>query len=315
MDVEAGRPIRKFSVVIPARNAAHLIGDQLSALAAQTYSGPWEVIVADNGSTDRTATSVLEMADRLPDLRVVDASKRSGASHARNIGALEADGDYLLFVDADDQVRRTWLEEMACVAPQADAVGGDILSYFVRKDGTRVVEVATMDGLPTVFEFWPFAPAGNFGIRKDVFGEIGGFNEDYRVCEDVEISWRIHTSGHSLRFVPGAVLECRERSGWWTLARQSYAYARRIPTPLPRLPPPRYDAILGTRNPQVLLAAVRRRRAAAVAHRDRSARMGARDRLAGRLPRRQPEVPGPLPLTTTSYVVAEHRTRCAGSTT
>jgi glycosyltransferase involved in cell wall biosynthesis len=229
MDVEAGRPIRKFSVVIPARNAAHLIGDQLSALAAQTYSGPWEVIVADNGSTDRTATSVLEMADRLPDLRVVDASKRSGASHARNIGALEADGDYLLFVDADDQVRHTWLEEMACVAPQADAVGGDILSYFVRKDGTRVVEVATMDGLPTVFEFWPFAPAGNFGIRKDVFGEIGGFNEDYRVCEDVEISWRIHTSGHSLRFVPGAVLECRERSGWWTLARQSYAYARGYP--------------------------------------------------------------------------------------
>ena len=45
--------------------------------------------------------------------------------------------------------------------------------------------MATMDGLPTVFEFWPFAPAGNFGIRKDVFGGIRGFNEDYRVCEDV----------------------------------------------------------------------------------------------------------------------------------
>jgi glycosyltransferase involved in cell wall biosynthesis len=172
MGDQTAQPIRRFSVVIPARNASHHIRDQLSALAGQTYRGCWEIIVADNGSTDGTADCVREMADRLPDLRVVDASRRRGPSHARNVGARAARGDYLLFVDADDRVRATWLTEMARAASDFDAIGGRIIAYFVRDDGTKVIEAAS-DGFKTVFEFWPFVPAGNFGIRADLFHALG----------------------------------------------------------------------------------------------------------------------------------------------
>ena len=64
---------RSVSVVMPTRNVAETVGGQLAALAAQTYTGDWELVVADNGSTDDTAPVLHRWADRIPHLRVVDA--------------------------------------------------------------------------------------------------------------------------------------------------------------------------------------------------------------------------------------------------
>ena len=69
---------RVVSVVIPARNAAATIDDQLEALAAQEVDDPWEVVVSDNGSRDTTAARARAWASRLNSLRVVDASGASG---------------------------------------------------------------------------------------------------------------------------------------------------------------------------------------------------------------------------------------------
>ncbi|MFA7097562.1 MAG: glycosyltransferase, partial [Gammaproteobacteria bacterium] len=71
--VGAGEPV-KLSVIIPCLNAERTIGEQLAALAGQRWPERWEVIVADNGSTDGTLAVVRSFADRLPGLRVVDAS-------------------------------------------------------------------------------------------------------------------------------------------------------------------------------------------------------------------------------------------------
>ena len=76
-----------LSVIIPARDAGATIGTQLEALAAQQWPGRWEVIVADNGSRDDTVARAEAWRDRLPGLRVIDASSVPGASHARNVAA------------------------------------------------------------------------------------------------------------------------------------------------------------------------------------------------------------------------------------
>ena len=70
------------TVVIPAFNVAPTIEDQLAALAEQRFDGSWEVVVADNGSTDETRAVAARWAEKLPSLRVVDASQRRGVSHA-----------------------------------------------------------------------------------------------------------------------------------------------------------------------------------------------------------------------------------------
>src|SRR5688500_9296124 len=99
----------RASVVVPVRDGAATIGEQLAALAQQDFPGSWEVVVADNGSRDGTADVVRSFRDRLPGLRLVDASARPGASHARNAGAAAATGEVLAFCDADDVVDPGWL--------------------------------------------------------------------------------------------------------------------------------------------------------------------------------------------------------------
>jgi glycosyltransferase involved in cell wall biosynthesis len=103
----------KLSVVIPCFNAASTLGTQLEALARQRYNQDWEVIIADNGSTDGSLAVAESYKSRLPGLRVVDSSDRRGAAHARNIGALNSTGDHLLYCDADDEVAPGWMAAMA----------------------------------------------------------------------------------------------------------------------------------------------------------------------------------------------------------
>ncbi|HEY2642401.1 MAG TPA: glycosyltransferase family A protein, partial [Galbitalea sp.] len=102
-------------------------GEQLEALAAQEFAGSWEVVVADNGSTDDTVARALEHAASLPDLRVVDASQHRGASHARNVGAGAAKAPFLIFLDADDAAQPGWLPAMAEAARSADLITGRIV--------------------------------------------------------------------------------------------------------------------------------------------------------------------------------------------
>src|SRR2546429_2289116 len=97
-----------LSVVIPARDAADTLGEQLRALAQQTYRGEWEVIVVVNASIDGTRAIAERAAAVLP-LRVVDLMT-PGTNVARNAGAMAATGEFLLFVDADDVVAPQWLE-------------------------------------------------------------------------------------------------------------------------------------------------------------------------------------------------------------
>jgi len=90
------------SIIIPTYNRAHLIGETLDSVLAQTYSN-WECIVVDDGSTDETDKLMVSYCEK--DYRF-QYSKREilpkGASHCRNIGLEKAKGNYCIFLDSDD---------------------------------------------------------------------------------------------------------------------------------------------------------------------------------------------------------------------
>jgi glycosyltransferase involved in cell wall biosynthesis len=215
--------VAMFSVVIPARNAAHVIAGQLEALARQGFSGRWEVIVVDNASNDGTREEALKFESRLPGLRVVDACEKRGRSYARNTGAGDARGDYLLFVDADDQVAEGWLQAFAVASASSDALGGRLLKFREGPGGEWVWEPERPQAAAgSVFEFLPFAPSGNFGIRNSVFRSLGGFNEGFNAGEDVELCWRLQLHGHRLAYVPEALLFTRLPTTDWGRARTAF---------------------------------------------------------------------------------------------
>jgi len=218
---------RRVSVIIPARNAAGTIGAQLEALHAQTFDGWWEVIVVDNGSRDATAQTAECWRGHLPRLRVVYAPGAPGAAGARNVGAQLSQGEFLLFCDADDVVGREWVSQLAKGLRDYAAVGGSIDRRCLN-DATQLTwrPARPGDTLPDHFRFLPYVPGSNCGVRREVWAEVGGFDESFRHSEDVAFCWRIQLAGHEVGFVPDAVVSYRYRSGLLATARQNYNYGR-----------------------------------------------------------------------------------------
>ncbi len=217
------------SVVIPALNAAPVLPDQLTALAGQDYTGPWEVVVADNGSTDGTAAVALRWQHRLPGLRVVDAAARKGINHARNAGAAAARGDYLVFCDADDAATPGWLRAMTAAAREADLVGGYPEPYAVghHRACSWRAPIHPPDRLPEKMGFLPVALGATLGVRAEVLRALGGFNEEYAGGGDeVEFCWRAQLASYTIDFAPDAVMRYRVREQARAVARQGFGYGR-----------------------------------------------------------------------------------------
>ena len=103
------------SVIIATYNGAPFIGRQLDSILNQVCAGEWEVIVADNGSTDMTRDIVLAYSQREIRLRLVDASQRkSGQAHARNVGV-----DIPPVISSSSWTRTTrWVLDMSTTWPK-----------------------------------------------------------------------------------------------------------------------------------------------------------------------------------------------------
>ncbi len=222
----------RVSVVIPTYNAASLLPQQLEALAAQSTTEPFEVLVADNGSTDDLAAVVEHWRTRTPyALRRVDASGRQGVAHARNTGVAASDAEIVLVCDADDAVHEGWVDGHLAVLASADLSGGylDIAPLNPGPERwwrgqTPLTEDWT---LPVDSGFLPYATGANFGAHRTVIESLGGWDEDMdgQGGEDLEFSWRAQLRGFTLAAAPGAVVSYRLRRGLRATARQQYRYA------------------------------------------------------------------------------------------
>jgi glycosyltransferase involved in cell wall biosynthesis len=216
----------RLSVVLPTLNGAETIGEQLDALARQDWDEGWELVVADNGSTDATLDVVESYRGRLPALLVVDASDRRGMAHAINVGVRAATGDAVLFVNDDDIVADGWLAAMGTALRSHDVVAGTL--EFDRLNEPWAIAVRGRPQSEELVRFelgeLPFAFAATIGVSKRLHDEIGGFDEELDTAgEDVDYSWRLQYAGRHIHFVPGAVTHYRLRGG----LRDVFIQARR----------------------------------------------------------------------------------------
>ena len=226
-------------MIIPVRNGADTIGEQLDALAAQGYAGEWEVVDLRQRLDRRHGRARSPLVRSTPE---PDDRRRVGPCRlefARNFGAAHATGDFLAFCDSDDVVDPGWLAALAETARGYDAVTG-------RQDATvlnteivqRAPRSPRAEGLPRS-GFLPFAPSCNLGVWADVFATTGGFDESYPQSHDVEWSWRAQLASAHLGFAPAAVVHYRYRTSTSGIWRQAYLERHRLGSPLPRLSRPR----------------------------------------------------------------------------
>ena len=219
----------KFSVIIPCLNAANTIGDQLNALADQKWNGSYEVIVADNGSTDGTLAVVETFRSRFQTMLIVDASKKKGAAYARNVGVKAATGDVLLFCDADDVVGAGWIDAMDRALTIHDFVAGRL--HFIIPSESNSPKGSRMHqyyGLQE-YNYPPFlrhAGGGNLGVKRSIHDCVGGFDESWMRLMDTDYCWRIQLAGVKLHFEPGAVVYVSTRNTLRAMIKQAWLWGR-----------------------------------------------------------------------------------------
>ncbi|GAB3578164.1 hypothetical protein GCM10027579_01340 [Calidifontibacter terrae] len=208
--------------MIPAFNAGAVIGAQLDALLAQRTQLRWEIVVADNGSTDETARIVRSRStDHDVSIRLVDASRHRSPCTARNVGATATLAPLLLFCDADDVVGPGWLEAGAKALGRHDVVGGRNRQLTEPFETDSVV--LNPQGL-LVGSTGRAVLGCNFGVRRDMFFSVGGFDEGLPSygMDDVDFSRRVAASGGRIGFAPDMVVYFRVTRGTRTILRKTY---------------------------------------------------------------------------------------------
>jgi glycosyltransferase involved in cell wall biosynthesis len=219
-----------ISVIVPVRNGMPWLEQQLRALSQQQCQEPWEVIVADNGSTDETRLVVQEWANGSDMIRLVDASKAQGAGATRNMGVVAAQGELLAFCDSDDVVQPGWLTAHVLALAEADASGGVV--DFWSLNGLAAPSPPSYAPPPAMgqFGFLPAAMSCNLAVRRRAFEDLGGFAKDLMTGEDYDLCWRLQLSGHRYVLTTDAVIARRERQGFRAVLSRFTAYGRSGPT-------------------------------------------------------------------------------------
>ncbi len=213
------------SVIIVNLNGRALLADCLDALAAQDYPRERvEIILVDNGSSD---DSVPFVRASYPYVRVIEAGRNLGFAGGNNLGARSATGDYLALINNDARADPRWLRALVEVLEEQPEVAC-AASKILDQDGQRIDFVGPVmnlygrsfqidEGLPAAPGSYDqqrelLAPCGGaMMIRRDVFWQVGGFDEDYvAYFEDLDLGWRLWLYGYKVLFVPDAIVYHRQ---------------------------------------------------------------------------------------------------------
>jgi glycosyltransferase involved in cell wall biosynthesis len=219
----------EISVIIACFNGAETLAETLASLVIQEWSRSWEIVLADNGSTDASVQIFTSLAAARPDvrMRVVDAGREKGKSFALNTAIRAARGRSILFCDADDTVAPGWLAAMGTALDRHPFVAARIDLRKLSPEWTLASRgLVQQDQLRRL----PYPPhalvagGATLGFHREVFDRAGGFDPAFPVMEDIDFCIRAHLAGYGLAFVPEAVYHYRFRGDLEGIRRQSYGY-------------------------------------------------------------------------------------------
>jgi len=195
-----GKPF--ISIIIPALNEEKFLPQLLESLTKQSDKN-FEVIVVDGKSKDKTVEKAKEFGKKIQDLKIIVAD-HAGLPYQRNLGTKHAKGHWFLFVDADSILLPYCIERIKIYIeskpeinffttwskPDTENVNDAILSNFYNLlfDGSKTLKLPVGSG--------PFT-----GIRRDVFQNVHGYDEDHPFLEDADLRNRLEKTGVHLTII------------------------------------------------------------------------------------------------------------------
>ena len=221
-----------ISVIVPAWGVAHLVGEALDSLRAQSFTD-WEAIVVDDGAPDDVAGAVAPFVAADPRIRFL-ATPHGGLSAARNRAIVAARAPLIALLDGDDAYAPGYLRTMVA------AIGGDHGLGFVtcdatfvggtERDGRLFSASMAQAGEPTLEavlarRFHVLAAAT---IRREAIAAVGGFDETLAAAEDLDLWIRILERGWRGGYVARPLVRYRRRRNSLSAATGKLRVATRI---------------------------------------------------------------------------------------
>jgi glycosyltransferase involved in cell wall biosynthesis len=187
----------RVSILIPVYNGRRWLAAAIQSALAQTWDN-CEVIVLDDGSTDGSG----EVARSYGGAIRFEAQPNGGQNVARNRLTTLSSGDWLVYLDADDELAPDAVERKMSSADRADAVYGSMELRRYRGDAVIAAEmfraVEYDDQLAAAF-LWKYPNTSSFMFRKAAVIAAGGWNEHIRSCTDYDLYFRLLLGGARLR--------------------------------------------------------------------------------------------------------------------
>ena len=213
-DLETGAERRPLvSAIVTAFNVERYVAETVESLLAQSYRHK-ELIVVNDGSTDGTA-AVLEEFRFEPHVRILHQAN-GGSASARNAGARAASGEFLAFLDGDDVATARRIAapvealahhaEIALAYGRIDLIDEGSRLLFSRSNPARYRRGWVAKHL----RYRNFIPFSTITVRRDVFWQLGGFDEGIRSSEDWEFLFRL-TSRYPVEFLNECLVRYRVR--------------------------------------------------------------------------------------------------------
>lgn len=222
------------SIIIPVKDQPEDLVECLQSLKNLDYPGDrLEIIVVDDGSQEDISQVIT-----FPDIRVIHQGESQGQATCRNIGAENAHGDILAFLDADCMAGESWLKELIPLfaTVKAGAVGGYVDGYYQDSLLDRYEQVSSSLNMGNRLliegrtESGFYVPTANMLVTREAFEAAGGFKAGMHVGEDVDFCWRVRNLGDTLLYVPfGSVAhKHRNRLGKMLQRRSDYGTSEAI---------------------------------------------------------------------------------------
>lgn len=210
----------ELTVGIPVYNEERAIYRSVSSVINQSWSGSREILIVDDGSTDRTAEVVGELALRIPEIRLVRHGQNLGRPSARSTLAREAQGKWFAMLDADDEWYPNKLERQFQLIAEIEAQGEDTENLMVCGNIHHVDLDKGSERIKNFYEGYGLAgydaarvlkgdntPISQFALLRTSFmREIGEFDPELKRAQDWDFLIRFFLKGGRTAWLPSPPL-------------------------------------------------------------------------------------------------------------
>lgn len=219
-----------FSIIIPVYNRPNEIDELLESLTKQDFTNDFEVLIIEDGSTQKSDTIVEKYKNQLT-LKYF-FKENSGAGASRNFGMQQASGNYFIILDSDVLVPSQYLSEVKKVLENnyTDAFGGPDAAHksftaLQKAINYAMTSVLTTGGIrgkkQAVGKFQP--RSFNFGLSQKAFATTNGFS-DLKIGEDIDLTFRLWQNRFETQLIEKAFVYHKRRSSILQFFKQTFAF-------------------------------------------------------------------------------------------